>query len=64
MPKISYQEYQQLLMDLDTSDATIASYSILVPGSGAFDLRLMPDPDRVEMTSGSRPPRELDDDRQ
>lgn len=49
-PPISYQQYQQLLIDTDTDDAAIAAYSLVVPGKGAFDLKLVPNPDLVTMT--------------
>lgn len=51
MPKISYDEYLKKVRDLDTSDEEILALSEVVRGEGAFDPRLRPDPNKVEMTS-------------
>ncbi len=50
MAKIPYAKYMELLMDPDTPDEVIAAFSTFRPNSGAFDPRIVPDPDRVEMT--------------
>jgi N-acetylmuramoyl-L-alanine amidase len=51
MAKISYAQYLELLMDPETPDEVIAAFSTFIPGTGAFDPTLVPDPERVEMTT-------------
>jgi hypothetical protein len=50
MAKISYGQYIELLMDPETPDEVIAAFSTFVPGEGAFDPTIVPDPKRVEIT--------------
>jgi hypothetical protein len=49
--KIPYSLYIEMIMDPDTPDDVIAAFSTFIKGDGAFDPTLVPDPDRVEMTS-------------
>jgi N-acetylmuramoyl-L-alanine amidase len=51
MAKISHAQYLELLMDPETPDDVIAAFSTFIPGTGAFDPTLVPDPERVEMTT-------------
>lgn len=46
---ISYRRYRQLLENPDTNDSLIEKYSIVTKGEGAFEFRLHPNPDLVEM---------------
>lgn len=48
MPKISLDDYQTLLADPSTDPDIIREYSTLAPGEGAFDMRMIPNPDRVD----------------
>ncbi len=47
MEKITFQEYQQLLMSEEADDQQIMEYSRIVKGEGAFDFELKPDPEKV-----------------
>lgn len=52
MTKISYEHFKQKLMDIDVPDAEIAQYLTVEPEeSGPFDPRVVPDPDKVDMTT-------------
>ncbi len=51
MFKITYAQYLDLLMDPDTPDEVIAAFSTFRRNSGAFDPTLIPNPDRVDMTT-------------
>ncbi len=48
MTKISLDHYQTLLADPSTDPDVIREYSTLAPGEGAFDMRMIPDPDKVD----------------
>lgn len=50
-PRISYQQFQTMLLDLDVSDETIASYVLVDRDrSGPFNPVFAPNPEFVEMT--------------
>lgn len=52
MPKLSYDDFKKKLMNPDVPDAEIAQYLTVVPEeSGPFDPRVVPDPDKVDMTA-------------
>lgn len=51
MAKITYAQYLELLMDPETPDEVIAAFSKAAPSTGPFDPTLVPDPERVAMTS-------------
>lgn len=48
MTKISLDHYQTLLADPSTDPDIIREYSTLAPGEGAFDMRMIPDSDKVD----------------
>ncbi len=51
MSKISYHEYQSLLLSDEVEDEKILEYSKIVKGaSGSFDWTLQPDPEKVEVS--------------
>lgn len=51
MAKLAYKDFKAMLMDPDVPDSRIAPYLMAVPEkSGPFDPRLVPDPDKVDMT--------------
>ena len=52
--KVDFADYQRLLLDPETPDEVIASYSIVRKGRTAFSPELAPDPDKVEMTPEER----------
>ena len=55
MNKISYDDYQKMLRNLDIADADIAAYSIAVAGSGsAFNVELRPNPELVDMSEDEK----------
>ena len=49
MKKISYIEYMEMLLRMETDEDAIMEYSIVQKGATAFDLRIVPDPDKVEI---------------
>jgi hypothetical protein len=52
MAKLSYEDFKKKLMDPDVPDAQIAQYLTAVPSeSGPFDPRVVPDPNKVDMTA-------------
>lgn len=48
--KISFSEYKQLILDPYSSEQEIRKYSTIIKGNGAFDWKLSPNPDWVEIT--------------
>ncbi len=53
MPKISFQEWVALASNPDRRDEFVA-HSIVIKGRGGFDFRVVPDPDRVALTTEDR----------
>ncbi|MDB4222925.1 hypothetical protein N9850_04070 [Granulosicoccus sp.] len=51
MSKITYSEYLQILHDLEVTDEEILNYSVIDSGRGAFDIRIRPNPEKVELGS-------------
>ena len=52
MAKLSYEDFKRKLMDPDVPDAQIAQYLTAVASeSGPFDPRVVPDPNKVDMTA-------------
>lgn len=54
MSIITYDEYQYMLRDPDTSDEEIMEYSLVHRVKGPFDIRITPDPAKVMMTDVDR----------
>ncbi|WP_299296526.1 DNA/RNA non-specific endonuclease [uncultured Tateyamaria sp.] len=52
--KMSPQEWSDLVQDEDTTDQEILDVSLIMPGEGGFDFRIVPNPDFVDM-SGDAP---------
>ncbi len=52
MQKISLAKYFEMMSDLNSSDEKILAYSRVVRGSGGFDFKLAPDPEKVDMGDG------------
>lgn len=50
MSKISYLEYQKLVIDPETSDEEILRLSTIRKGEGGFDFILLPNPEFVEVS--------------
>ncbi|MEP1428069.1 MAG: DNA/RNA non-specific endonuclease [Rhizobiaceae bacterium] len=51
--KMSAQEWADIVSDPETSEEEIMEVSNILPGSGAFDFRIVPDPDLVHLPPGS-----------
>jgi hypothetical protein len=52
MAKISYDDFKKKLMNPEVPDSEIAQYLTVVPeDSGPFDPRVVPDPQKVDMTT-------------
>ena len=49
MEKISFLEYQELLLNDETSDEVIKEFSIIEQGEGKFDWLLKPNPEKVDV---------------
>lgn len=49
LPTISWEEYQNLLVDDTSDDELIEKYSLIEQGEGTFDWILKPNPDLVEI---------------
>ncbi len=54
MPKITYEKYQEMRKDTAVSDEELLSYSLIEPGEGGFDFRILPDPAKVDMSLEDR----------
>jgi len=52
MDKITFQEYQALLLDDETEEDIILSYSIIEQGEGQFDWVIKPNPEKVDIPIG------------
>jgi DNA/RNA endonuclease G (NUC1)/V8-like Glu-specific endopeptidase len=50
--KMSAREWKELVSDPDTTDEEIMEVSVILPGAGAFDFRLAPNPDLVHLPPG------------
>ncbi|MER9593942.1 hypothetical protein [Mesorhizobium sp. M0244] len=52
MEKLSYRDFKAMIMNPDVPDSEIAPYLKALPeASGPFDPRVVPDPDKVELTA-------------
>ncbi|MBO9449926.1 DNA/RNA non-specific endonuclease [Tropicibacter sp. R16_0] len=51
--KMSAKEWRELVSDPDTTDEEIMELSIILPGAGAFDFRIVPNPDLVHLPPGA-----------
>lgn len=49
MTKINYDEYLKLARNPDSKDEELLSYSKIVKGTGGFDFKIVPDPDKVSL---------------
>jgi N-acetylmuramoyl-L-alanine amidase len=51
MEKISYQAFLELLANPEISDAKLREYCLFSRGDSAFDIKIKPNPEKVEMSS-------------
>ncbi|MEM8795848.1 MAG: DNA/RNA non-specific endonuclease, partial [Pseudomonadota bacterium] len=51
--KMSADEWRELVSDPETSEEEIMEVSVILPGTGAFDFRIAPDPDLVHLPPGT-----------
>ncbi len=51
--KMSAAEWMELVQDPDTTDREILDVSLILPGAGAFDFRIVPNPDVVDLPEGA-----------
>jgi len=49
MGKLSFEEYESLLLDEDSDDEEILKYSLIQKGVGSFDWVIVPDPEKVDV---------------
>ena len=50
MSKITFEDYQRMLLNDEVEDLEILEFSEIVKGEGGFDFELKPDPEKVEMS--------------
>lgn len=50
--KMSAKEWRELVSDPRTTDEEIMEVSLILPGAGAFDFRIVPNPDLVHLPPG------------
>ena len=50
--KLSAKEWRELVSDPETTDEEVMEVSLILPGAGAFDFRIVPDPDVVHLQPG------------
>lgn len=52
MDKITLNQYEDMVRDVDTPEIDIVYYSIIIEGEGGFDFHIAPDPEKVDIPEG------------